>query len=87
MLVEVQSDADLKLGAMRLDGESLKAPWIEGFRAEQGVDFTSVRFAKWWKLEPVTGTSAVDPPVGNVTCPSSRTRQACDRRQSGAGPV
>jgi len=67
MLVEVQSDADLKLGAMRLDGESLKAPWIEGFRAEQGVDFTSVRFAKWWKLEPVTGTSAVDPPVGGTS--------------------
>ncbi|MFO1006728.1 MAG: VWA domain-containing protein [Planctomycetaceae bacterium] len=63
-LVDVQSDADLKLGAMRLDGESLKAPWIEGFRAEQGVDLTSVRFAKWWKLEPVVETPVTGTPVG-----------------------
>ena len=54
-LIEVQSDTDLKLGAMRLDSESLNSPWIEGFRQEQGVDFTSIRFAKWWKLEPVVG--------------------------------
>jgi len=63
-LVEVQSDADLKLGAMRLDGESLKAPWIEGFRAEQGVDLTSVRFAKWWKLDPDIGTPVAEAPAG-----------------------
>jgi len=54
-LIEVQSDTDLKLGAMRLDSESLNSPWIEGFRKEQGVDLTSIRFAKWWKLEPVVG--------------------------------
>ncbi len=69
-LIEVQSDTDLKLGAMRLDGESLQAPWIEGFRPEQGVDFTSVRFAKWWKLEPVASdapsadTTGTPPPSG-----------------------
>ena len=57
-LIEVQSDTDLKLGAMRLDSESLKTPWLERFRKEQGVDLTSIRFAKWWRMEPVAGDPA-----------------------------
>ena len=68
-LIEVQSDTDLKLGAMRLDGESLKAPWIEGFRSEQGVDLTSVRFAKWWKMEPIANEAPVIVP-GESPSPS-----------------
>lgn len=54
-LIEVQSDTDLKLGAMRLDSESFKAPWLERFRKDQGVDLTATRFAKWWRMEPVAG--------------------------------
>ena len=57
-LIEVQSDTDLKLGAMRLDSESLKTPWLERFRKEQGVDLTSIRFSKWWRMEPVAGDPA-----------------------------
>ncbi len=57
-LIEVQSDTDLKLGAMRLDSESLNTPWLERFRQEQGVDLTSIRFSKWWRMEPVAGDPA-----------------------------
>lgn len=62
-LVEIQSDTELKLGAMRLDPDSLKAPWLERFQPEQGVDFTSVRFAKWWKMEPVTSQASPSEPA------------------------
>lgn len=57
-LIEVQSDTDLKLGAMRLDSESLNTPWLERFRKEQGVDLTSIRFSKWWRMEAVAGDPA-----------------------------
>lgn len=53
-LIEIQSETDLKLGSMRLESDSLKAPWLERFQKDQGVDLTASRFAKWWKLEPVT---------------------------------
>jgi hypothetical protein len=52
-LIEIQSETDLKLGSMRLGSDSLKAPWLERFQKDQGVDLTASRFAKWWKLEPV----------------------------------
>jgi hypothetical protein len=52
-LIEIQSETDLKLGSMRLESDSLKAPWLERFQKDQGVDLTASRFAKWWKLEPV----------------------------------
>ena len=54
-LIEVQNETDLKLGAMRLNSDSLHAPWIERFRKDEGVDFSTIRFSKWWKMEPVEG--------------------------------
>ncbi len=63
-LIEVQSDTELKLGAMRIDSDSLKAPWLERFRSDSGVDLTATRFSKWWKMEPVAGV--VPPPVAGA---------------------
>ncbi len=83
-LVEIQSDTDLKLGAMRLDSESLKSPWLERFRKEQGVDFTSIRFAKWWKMEPVAGDVA---PAAEPGKPEPVDPDAASKERNTGGTV
>ncbi len=81
-LIDIQTDTELKLGAMRIDSESLNAPWLERFRQEQGVDFTSIRFAKWWRMEPVKGDTAPVDAAGNPQ-PGVAGKAAQDRSPSG----
>ena len=37
---------------INIDSLSMKAPWLERFKKESGVDFWSARFSSWWNLVP-----------------------------------
>lgn len=74
-LIEVQSDVDLKLGAMRLESDSLTAPWLERFQTDQGVDLTSTRFSQWWRMEPVAAESTPQPDPGAPLPAANLTRE------------
>jgi hypothetical protein len=44
----------LKLGAVRIQSDSLELPWLKRFRKEEkGVDLWDARFSQWWHLDPL----------------------------------
>jgi hypothetical protein len=64
----VQSEETQVLRPVTVSSDSLELPWLSRFRAEQGVDFVSSRFAKWWRMEMLHVT--LDAGAGAAAAPA-----------------
>ncbi len=50
--VEIEQEDLASEQLVTIESLSLKAPWLQRFRKDRGVDFWNARFSNWWKLKP-----------------------------------
>ena len=58
--VAIESEAEGTDEQVTIDSDSLKAPWLERFDAENGVDLTAARFSSWWALKRFENRPLID---------------------------
>jgi hypothetical protein len=85
---EIQKENPEQADAAGIDSLTLQADWLQRFRKENGVDFTQVRFSRWWKLAPIDPSpSATDGTPGDGDSAIMLSGSDVQARMNNADPL